>query len=51
MRWAVTSPIVGASRIEHLSDAVAATTLQLSADEIQALEAHYAPRRVGAFIQ
>jgi aryl-alcohol dehydrogenase-like predicted oxidoreductase len=47
----VTSPIVGASKVQHLTDAIAATTLQLSAEEIAALEAHYGPRRVGSFIQ
>jgi 1-deoxyxylulose-5-phosphate synthase len=40
----VTAPIVGASKISHLDDAIAATTTQLSDDEIAALEQHYRPR-------
>ena len=39
----VTSPIIGASKPGHLDDAVAALELQLSADEIGALEASYVP--------
>jgi aryl-alcohol dehydrogenase-like predicted oxidoreductase len=42
----VTAPIVGASRPGHLSDAVAALSLALSADEIKALEAPYQPHPV-----
>jgi aryl-alcohol dehydrogenase-like predicted oxidoreductase len=37
----VTSPIVGATRIRHLEDAIAALDVTLSADEINALEAPY----------
>ena len=40
----VTAPIVGANKISHLDDAIAATTLQLSGDEIAALEQPYQPR-------
>jgi 1-deoxyxylulose-5-phosphate synthase len=40
----VTAPIVGASKISHLDDAIAATTTQLSDDEIVALEQPYRPR-------
>jgi aryl-alcohol dehydrogenase-like predicted oxidoreductase len=42
----VTAPIVGASKPAHLSDAVAALSLALSAEEIQALEAPYQPHPV-----
>jgi aryl-alcohol dehydrogenase (NADP+) len=42
----VTAPVVGASRLEHLDDAVAATQLALSADDIAALEAPYRPHPV-----
>jgi aryl-alcohol dehydrogenase (NADP+) len=42
----VVAPIVGASRPQHLEDAVAALSLKLTADEISALEAHYVPHSV-----
>jgi 1-deoxyxylulose-5-phosphate synthase len=45
----VTSPIVGASREEHLTDAVAALALKLTADEIKMLEAPYVPHKVAGF--
>ncbi len=45
----VTSPIVGASKLTHLDDAVAALSLHLSAEEIAKLEAPYAPHRVVGF--
>jgi aryl-alcohol dehydrogenase-like predicted oxidoreductase len=38
-----TVPIVGATRLSHLSDAVTATELRLTDDEIRALEAAYIP--------
>jgi aryl-alcohol dehydrogenase-like predicted oxidoreductase len=45
----VTSPIVGASKVEHLRDAVAALSLKLTDDEIKTLEAPYVPHRVSGF--
>ena len=45
----VTSPIVGASKAEHLTDAVAALSLKLTADEIKLLEAPYVPHKVAGF--
>ena len=45
----VTSPIVGASKPQHLTDAVAALSLKLTADEIAALERPYVPRNVSGF--
>ncbi len=42
----VTAPIVGATRVEHLEDAVAAEQLSLSADEIARLEEPYVPHAV-----
>ncbi len=45
----VTSPVVGATRLEHLDDAVAATRLQLTDDEVAALEAPYRPHAVAGF--
>jgi len=40
-RPAVTAPIVGATKLRHLDDAIAAVELELSAEEIAALEAPY----------
>jgi len=48
-RPGVTAPIVGATRPHHLPDAVAALALQLTAEEIAALEAPYAPHPVVGF--
>ncbi len=45
-RPAVTSPIVGATKPEHLADAIAATELTLTDDEVAALEAPYVPHAV-----
>jgi aryl-alcohol dehydrogenase (NADP+) len=45
----VTSPIIGATRISHLEDAVAATSLTLSAEEVARLEAPYRPHEVAGF--
>jgi aryl-alcohol dehydrogenase-like predicted oxidoreductase len=42
----VTTPIVGATKPEHLDDAVAALTLKLEAAEIGQLEAPYVPHAV-----
>jgi aryl-alcohol dehydrogenase (NADP+) len=43
---AVTAPIIGASKPQHLDDAIAALGLALSADEIKALEEPYVPHAV-----
>lgn len=40
----VTAPIIGASKPEHLKDAVAALSLKLTAEEIASLEKPYVPR-------
>lgn len=45
----VTAPIVGASKMQHLDDAVAALSVKLTADEITALEAPYVPHAVVGF--
>jgi len=42
----VTAPILGASKPQHLQDAVAALNLKLSPDEIAQLEAPYVPHAV-----
>jgi aryl-alcohol dehydrogenase-like predicted oxidoreductase len=38
---AVTAPIVGATKLKHLDDAIAATEIELSAEEVTILEAPY----------
>ena len=43
---AVTAPIVGATKLEHLDDAIAAEELALSDEEIQRLEELYVPHPV-----
>jgi aryl-alcohol dehydrogenase-like predicted oxidoreductase len=40
----VDAPIVGPTKPHHLADAVAALDLELTDDEVEALEAHYTPR-------
>ncbi|MFC0531908.1 aldo/keto reductase [Phytohabitans kaempferiae] len=43
---AVTAPIVGATKLPHIEDAVAAASLELSDEEAAELEAPYAPHAV-----
>ena len=43
---AVTAPIVGATKLRHLDDAIAAVDLPLSEDEVARLEAPYRPHPV-----
>ncbi|MFG1424020.1 aldo/keto reductase [Roseixanthobacter liquoris] len=45
----VTAPIIGASKPNHLTDAVAALSLALTEAEIATLEAPYVPHRVAGF--
>ena len=45
----ITAPIVGASKPNHLEDAVAAVSLKLSEDEITQLEEPYVPHPVVGF--
>ncbi|MBI5259877.1 MAG: aldo/keto reductase [Burkholderiales bacterium] len=45
----VTAPIVGASKPEHLADAVAAIKLEMSASDMAELEAPYLPHAVVGF--
>jgi aryl-alcohol dehydrogenase (NADP+) len=42
----ITSPIIGASKMEHLEDAVAALSLKLDDEELKALAAPYQPHPV-----
>ena len=46
---AVTAPIVGATKPHHLTDAVAALELELTDEEMAALEAPYVPHPVAGF--
>ena len=43
---AVTAPIIGATRIEHLEDAVASLNVHLDEEEITALTADYVPHTI-----
>ena len=45
----ITSPIVGASKLHHLDDAVAALSLKLTPEEIASLEEPYVPHSVVGF--
>lgn len=45
----VSAPIVGATRMGHLDDAVAALSVKLTAEEIAELEAPYVPHAVTGF--
>ena len=46
---AITAPIVGATRLEQLDDAVAALSLTLASEDVAALEAPYVPHAVVGF--
>ena len=45
-RPAVTAPIVGATQLAHLEDAIAAVEVELTPEEIERLEAPYRPQAV-----
>ncbi|GAB0113503.1 aldo/keto reductase [Acidisoma sp. C75] len=45
----ITAPIIGATKPQHLADAVAAVDLDLTAEEIARLEAPYVPHAVSGF--
>jgi aryl-alcohol dehydrogenase (NADP+) len=47
---AVTSPIIGATKLQHLDDAIAAAELELSEEEIKRLEEPYVPHAVAGFL-
>ena len=48
-RPGVVAPIVGATKPEHLADAVAALELELSDEEVAKLEGPYLPRSIAGF--
>jgi 1-deoxyxylulose-5-phosphate synthase len=45
----VTAPIVGATKMRHLEDAVASIDVKLTSNEVSALEAAYVPHPVAGF--
>ncbi|HRJ72501.1 MAG TPA: aldo/keto reductase [Terrimicrobiaceae bacterium] len=45
-RRAVTAPIIGASKLSHLNDAIAAVEIRLDANDVAALEEPYIPHPV-----
>lgn len=45
----ITAPIVGATKLHHIDDAVAAVELELSEQEVQLLEEPYVPHPVVGF--
>lgn len=46
----ITAPIVGATKLNHLDDALASVSVKLSADEITSLEEPYVPHAVVGFV-
>lgn len=50
-RPGVTAPIIGATKIEHLDAAVRALDLELTANEVKAMEEHYQPHAVRGWIR
>jgi aryl-alcohol dehydrogenase-like predicted oxidoreductase len=42
----VTAPIIGATKLEHLEQSLAALAIELSAEEVQRLEEPYRPHPV-----
>jgi len=46
----ITAPIVGATKLHHLDDALASLDVKLSADEIATLEEPYVPHEVVGFV-
>jgi aryl-alcohol dehydrogenase-like predicted oxidoreductase len=46
----ITAPIVGATKLEHLDDALASVDVKLSVDEVASLEEPYVPHAVVGFV-
>ncbi len=46
---AITAPIIGATKPNHLSDAIGAVDVKLTPEECQALEVAYVPRAIAGF--
>ena len=47
---AVTAPIVGVTKSQHLSDAIAAVDVELSDEDIAALEEPYQPHPIAGHV-
>ena len=47
---AVSAPIVGATKAQHIDDAIASLDLRLTAEEIASLESPYSPQTVSGFV-
>jgi len=47
----ITSPIIGATKPQHLKEIIASADLKLTADEIAALESPYKPHRILGHVQ
>jgi aryl-alcohol dehydrogenase-like predicted oxidoreductase len=45
----ITAPIIGATKLHHIQDAVAALSIQLTDDELRRLEEGYRPHAVLGF--
>jgi aryl-alcohol dehydrogenase-like predicted oxidoreductase len=45
----ISAPIIGATKPKHIEDAVAAVSVELSAEEIAKLEELYVPHPVAGF--
>jgi aryl-alcohol dehydrogenase-like predicted oxidoreductase len=45
----LTAPIIGATKLHHLDDAVAALSVRLTPEEIQQLEGAYQPHPIIGF--
>ena len=50
-RPGVTAPIIGASKIKHLDEAIAALDVKLSAEDCAYLEEPYKPRAVAGMLR
>ena len=46
----ITAPIVGATKLHHLDEALASVKVKLSSEEIALLEAAYLPHEVVGFV-
>ena len=46
----ITAPIVGATKLDHIDEALASVNVKLSAAEIASLEAAYLPHEVVGFV-
>src|SRR5262245_42290019 len=46
----ITAPIVGATKLQHLDDAIASVAVKLTAEEITALEEPYVPHALVGFV-